>query len=97
MSTDNRQTKLNADKNAWGETSLVLLGRSSSAANEQRNQSYGDQTEAYQGPIEQPTTCNGEEGERAGDADGEQIQAQGNQLSHDGEPIHCGEEHDANQ
>jgi len=61
-------------------------------ANEQWNQSYGDQAEAYQGPIEQPTTCNGEEGERAGDADGEQIQAQGNELSHDGEPIHCGEE-----
>lgn len=77
--------------------SLSLFGRKSWAGQEHGDQSERCQSRSHQRTIKKPACCNGEERQRAGQAQREDLQPHGHQLSENRNPVHCGQGADSQE
>lgn len=72
-----------------GPISLQLFGWHPCPSNDNGHQGQAANDKRPQRPIEEPAGGHGQQGQRGGHAEGKGLQADVDQVSEDGEPVHC--------
>lgn len=71
-----------------GPLSLQLLGWHPCPSNDDGHQGHAADGEGPQGPVEEPASSHGQQGQGGGHAEGKGLQANVDQVSEDRKPVH---------